>query len=91
MKKLYLSIAFLLTFTFQVPAQLQGLDVVKVPEAQQPYSGEYIYIPDVDGYKALKCDFHVHTIFFRRGFETGKPRMGRGDSWVGCHSYHGSY
>ena len=54
MKKLYLSIAFLLTFTFQVPAQLQGLDVVKVPEAQQPYSGEYIYIPDVDGYKALK-------------------------------------
>lgn len=44
MKKLYLSIAFLLTFTFQVPAQLQGLDVVKVPEAQQPYSGEYIYI-----------------------------------------------
>ena len=63
MKKLYLSIAFLLTFTFQVPAQLQGLDVVKVPEAQQPYSGEYIYIPDVDGYKALKCDFHVHTIF----------------------------
>ena len=53
MKKLYLSIAFLLTFTFQVPAQLQGLDVVKVPEAQQPYSGEYIYIPDVDGYKAL--------------------------------------
>ena len=64
MKKLYLSIAFLLTFTFQVPAQLQGLDVVKVPEAQQPYSGEYIYIPDVAGNKALKCDIHVHTIFY---------------------------
>ena len=63
MKKLYLSLAFLSTFTFQVSAQLQGLDVVKVPEAQQPYSGEYVYIPDVDGYKTLKCDFHTHTIF----------------------------
>lgn len=63
MKKLYTSIAFLLSFTLQVSAQLQGLDVVKVPEAMQPYSGEYISIPDVDGYKTLKCDFHVHTIF----------------------------
>nr|WP_303776895.1 PHP domain-containing protein [Bacteroides intestinalis] len=63
MKKLYLSLAFLSAFTFQVSAQLQGLDVVKVPEAQQPYSGEYVYIPDVDGYKTLKCDFHTHTIF----------------------------
>lgn len=49
--------------TIQASAQLQGLDVIKVPEAQQPYSGEYVYIPDVEGYKTLKCDFHVHTIF----------------------------
>lgn len=63
MKKLYLSLAFLSAFTFQVSAQLQDLDVVKVPEAQQPYSGEYVYIPDVEGYKTLKCDFHTHTIF----------------------------
>lgn len=63
MKKLYLSLAFLSAFTFQVSAQLQGLDVVKVPEAQQPYSGEYVYIPDVEGYRTLKCDFHTHTIF----------------------------
>lgn len=63
MKKLYLSLAFLSAFTFRVSAQLQGLDVVKVPEAQQPYSGEYVYIPDVEGYKTLKCDFHTHTIF----------------------------
>lgn len=63
MKKICLSCCMAALFTFQAAAQLQGLDVVKVPEAQQPYSGEYIYIPDVDGYKSLKCDFHVHTIF----------------------------
>ena len=51
MKKLYISIAFLLAFTFQTSAQLQGLEVVKVPEAMQPYSGEYVNIPDVEGYK----------------------------------------
>lgn len=55
--------AFLSSFIFHASAQLQGLEVVKVPEAMQPYSGEYISIPDVEGYKTLKCDFHVHTIF----------------------------
>ena len=63
MKKLILSLFFLSAFTLRGSAQLQGLEVVKVPEAQQPYSGEYIYIPDVEGYKTLKCDFHTHTIF----------------------------
>lgn len=63
MKKLYLLVSLMAISTIQASAQLQGLDVIKVPEAQQPYSGEYIYIPDVEGYKTLKCDFHVHTIF----------------------------
>lgn len=49
MKKLILSLVFLSAFTLRGSAQLQGLEVVKVPEAQQPYSGEYIYIPDVEG------------------------------------------
>ena len=49
MKKLILSLFFLSAFTLRGSAQLQGLEVVKVPEAQQPYSGEYIYIPDVEG------------------------------------------
>ena len=43
MKKLILSLVFLSAFTLRGSAQLQGLEVVKVPEAQQPYSGEYIY------------------------------------------------
>lgn len=63
MKKLYLLVSLMAISTIQASAQLQGLDVIKVPEAQQPYSGEYVYIPDVEGYKTLKCDFHVHTIF----------------------------
>lgn len=56
-------IGLMLSSTIQVLAQLQGLEVVKVPEAQRPYTQENIYIPDVEGYKTLKCDFHVHTLF----------------------------
>lgn len=63
MKKFYLFITSFMLFTLHLSAQLQGVEVVKVPEAMQPYSGEYVSIPDVDGYKTLKCDFHVHTIF----------------------------
>lgn len=53
----------LLVIGVNASAQLKGVEVVKVPECRQPYVGEYIHIPDVDGYKSLKCDFHVHTIF----------------------------
>ena len=63
MKKSYITLIVLLTSTFQVLAQLQGLDVVKVPDAERPYTEERVYIPDVPGYKTLKCDFHTHTIF----------------------------
>ena len=63
MKKWYLSLALLLVTGVNASAQLKGVEVVKVPECRQPYVGEYIHIPDVDGYKTLKCDFHVHTIF----------------------------
>ena len=63
MKKWYLSLALLLVTGVNASAQLKGVEVVKVPECRQPYVGEYIHIPDVDGYKSLKCDFHVHTIF----------------------------
>lgn len=63
MKKIFLFVGFIAFYSVQASAQLQGLDVVKCPEVQPAYSGEYIYIPDVEGYKALKCDFHTHTIF----------------------------
>lgn len=63
MKKFFLFVGFIAFYSIQASAQLQGLDVVKCPDVQPAYSGEYIYIPDVEGYKALKCDFHTHTIF----------------------------
>lgn len=63
MTKFYLIITLLLVLPFRIFAQFEGLEVVKVPEAGRPYSGENIYIPDVEGYKTLKCDFHTHTIF----------------------------
>lgn len=63
MKKFSLFIGFIAFYSIQAAAQLQGLDVVKCPDVQPAYSGEYIYIPDVEGYKVLKCDFHTHTIF----------------------------
>lgn len=45
MKKLILSLVFLSAFTLRGSAQLQGLEVVKVPEAQQPYSGDIFISP----------------------------------------------
>ena len=70
MKKFNFIFGFLSAFTLRGSAQLQGLEVVKVPEAQQPYSGEYIYIPDVEGYKTLKCDFHTPHHLLRWRYKT---------------------
>ena len=50
-------------FGLTAMAQLEHKDVVKVPDSKVPYKQENIYVPDVAGYKTLKCDFHVHTIF----------------------------
>ena len=32
-------------------------------EQRRPQFRENIVIPDVNGYKVLKCDFHTHTVF----------------------------
>ena len=77
MKKLILSLVFLSAFTLRGSAQLQGLEVVKVPEAQQPYSGEYIYIPDVEGYKTLKCDFSYPHHLLRWRYKNLKIGCGK--------------
>lgn len=44
-------------------AQFVGVDIVKVPESKADFKYESVEIPDVMGFKTLKCDFHVHTIF----------------------------
>lgn len=62
MKNTYLIAALLISCTTSTFAQYKGLDVVKVANSQQPYINENIHIPDIEGYKTLKCDFHTHTI-----------------------------
>ncbi len=44
-------------------AQIRNADVYEYPELAGQYYRYYINIPDIDGYKTLKCDFHVHTVF----------------------------
>jgi predicted metal-dependent phosphoesterase TrpH len=43
-------------------AQLQNDDVWKTDMGKGNVR-EVIRIPDIEGYKTLKCDFHVHTVF----------------------------
>jgi len=36
---------------------------IQVPELEKKHFRNTIRIPDLDGYKTLKCDFHMHTVF----------------------------
>ncbi|MEO4827808.1 hypothetical protein ABHZ00_21125, partial [Bacteroides uniformis] len=62
MKNTYLIAALLISCTTSTFAQYKGLDVVKVANSQQPYINENIHIPDIEGYKTLKCDFHTQYL-----------------------------
>ena len=48
MKKLYISLLLIATLLSPAAAQIRY---------------KTIDIPDVPGYKTLKCDFHIHTIY----------------------------
>ena len=37
--------------------------VMRFDEQRRPQKRRIITIPDVNGYKVLKCDFHMHTVF----------------------------
>jgi hypothetical protein len=37
--------------------------VLRMDELRSPQKRQLITIPDVAGYKVLKCDFHTHTVF----------------------------
>ena len=52
--------------SWQANAQIQNDDVYEFPALKQLKLLSYRYIinlPDLDGYKTLKCDFHMHTVF----------------------------
>lgn len=42
-------------------ADVEGM--IYLDENRRPIYRENIIIPDVNGYKVLKCDFHMHTVF----------------------------
>lgn len=44
-------------------AQQFDMNNVQLPELQRDNNRQTISIPDIPGYKTLKCDFHMHTVF----------------------------
>ncbi len=64
MKTLKLRIATLLILLCPGIVKAQpGTGVMRFDEQRSPQKREIISIPDVNGYKVLKCDFHMHTVF----------------------------
>lgn len=61
MKKI--SLLLMLSCVLSLQAQLRNNDVYEVTEMEQSRVRREIRIPNVDGYKVLKCDFHTHTVF----------------------------
>ena len=61
MKNTILIFTFILSMTFQLMAQ--DMNNVQLPHMRKQPVRKEIKIPDILGYKTLKCDFHMHTIF----------------------------
>ncbi len=62
MKKINLFLLLLFPAAGMTHAQTDN-GVFKMDEFRDPQKREIINIPDVKGYKTLKCDFHQHTVF----------------------------
>ncbi|HOF16858.1 MAG TPA: Sb-PDE family phosphodiesterase [Bacteroidales bacterium] len=63
MKAKLLILLSLIGFTFLAQSQEISKGVMRLNELRKPACREIINIPDVNGYKVLKCDFHTHTVF----------------------------
>ncbi|MDY0183263.1 MAG: PHP domain-containing protein, partial [Proteiniphilum sp.] len=62
MRKLLL-FGFIFITTFAYSQRKSGNGMLYIDENRRPIAREIITIPDVMGYKVLKCDFHTHTVF----------------------------
>lgn len=62
MRKLLL-FGLIFASTFAYSQSNNGNGMLYLDENQRPVYRENIVIPDVRGYKVLKCDFHTHTVF----------------------------
>ncbi len=63
MKKNIFLLILLFTALFSYGQKREAEGMKYLDENRRPIFRENIYIPEVDGYKVLKCDFHTHTIF----------------------------
>lgn len=62
MRNYLLIVLFLIsTLAFAQRDDAKGMHYLR--ENRRPIYRENIIIPDVNGYKVLKCDFHTHTVF----------------------------
>lgn len=61
MKKLALSLLALVVLAINV--QSQSVNQRSLPEIHKINHRTFIQVPDLDGYKTLKCDFHMHSMF----------------------------
>ena len=55
--------AVLIAIPIMAQAQISNDDVLKYDHFNQSQYRNEISIPGFDGYMALKCDFHIHTVF----------------------------
>lgn len=58
-----LPLVLMLCCGLSLQAQLRNDDVYEVTEIDKASIRNEIRIPDFDGYKTMKCDFHIHTVF----------------------------
>ncbi len=63
MKKTALTTLIAFLFIFVLQAQQINNGVMNLNEFSRPNKRSNIVIPDVNGFKVLKCDFHMHTVF----------------------------
>ena len=56
-------LALLITALCSFGQNRKGDGMIYLDENRRPQFRENLMIPDVNGYKVLKCDFHMHTVF----------------------------
>ena len=44
-------------------AQIRNDEVYEYPNLREENYRQHLVVPDIEGYKTLKCDFHIHTAF----------------------------
>ena len=58
-----INIVTVILFLVGINCFAQNLNNVQYPHMQKPSAHKEIKLPNIMGYKTLKCDFHMHTVF----------------------------